>query len=74
MLQSPAAYEWSTGLMALADDYSAVMRRFELRLPDDLHERLTALAQRERRSIHAQILKLIEEGLDRAEGPTRTDG
>jgi predicted transcriptional regulator len=43
------------------------MKRFDLRLPDELHERLLRLAQRERRSIHAQILKLLEEGLDRAE-------
>jgi predicted transcriptional regulator len=49
------------------DGYPAVMKRFDLRLPDDLHDRLVVLAERERRSIHAQILRLIEEGLDRAE-------
>ena len=53
--------------MPVGGRYAAVMKRFDLRLPDELHERLLRLAQRERRSIHAQILKLLEEGLDRAE-------
>ena len=34
-------------------------------LPPDLHARLQALAQRERRSLHGQILRLLEEGLER---------
>lgn len=36
------------------------MIRFSLRLPDDLHRRLAALAKRERRSINEQILWMIE--------------
>lgn len=55
------------------DSYPAAMKRFDLRLPDDLHERLAVLAERERRSIHAQILRLIEEGLDRAETPGKSE-
>lgn len=55
------------------DGYPAAMKRFDLRLPDELHDRLAALAERERRSIHAQILKLVEEGLDRAEAHVKSD-
>jgi predicted HicB family RNase H-like nuclease len=54
--------------------YPAAMKRFDLRLPDELHERVVALAQRERRSVHAQILRLIEEGLERAEAAHRPGG
>jgi len=36
------------------------MKRFSLRLPDDLHEALRFSAQREHRSMHNQILMLLE--------------
>ena len=35
-----------------------------LRLPAALHARIKALADRERRSLHAQILVLLEEALE----------
>jgi hypothetical protein len=38
--------------------------RFVLRLSPELHERLRALAARERRSLHGQILYLLEQALD----------
>jgi hypothetical protein len=38
--------------------------RFMLRLSPELHDRLRALAVRERRSLHAQILYLLEQALD----------
>jgi len=38
--------------------------RFLLRLPPELHDQLSALAARERRSLHAQILYLLERALD----------
>jgi hypothetical protein len=38
--------------------------RFVLRLSPDVHDRLRALAARERRSLHAQILYLLEQALD----------
>lgn len=41
-----------------------MMVRFSLRLPDDLHTRITTAAEKDRRSIHAEILWLIEHGLD----------
>lgn len=44
------------------------MVRFGMRFPDDLYETITRLAERERRSIHAEILWLIERGAERAEG------
>jgi len=38
--------------------------RFVLRLPPDLHDRLKALAARERRSLHGQILYLLQRVID----------
>jgi hypothetical protein len=38
--------------------------RFVLRLPPDLHDRLKALAARERRSLHSQILYLLQRAID----------
>ena len=38
--------------------------RFVLRLPPDLHEELKALAARERRSLHGQILYLLQRAID----------
>ena len=38
--------------------------RFLLRLPPGLHERLRLLAARERRSLHGQILYLLEQAVD----------
>lgn len=40
------------------------MIRFALRLPDDLHERLSAQANKDRRSINSEILHLLETALD----------
>jgi hypothetical protein len=37
------------------------MKRFTLRLPDDLHAALQRAAQREYRSLHNQILIILEE-------------
>ncbi|WP_329361844.1 Arc family DNA-binding protein [Streptomyces sp. NBC_01483] len=36
------------------------MIRFSLRLPEDLHERVTAHAAADRRSLNSQILHLLE--------------
>ena len=38
--------------------------RFVLRLPPDLHEELKALAARERRSLHGQILYLLQRAVE----------
>lgn len=40
--------------------------RFVLRLPPDLHAQLKALAEREDRSLHAQILHLLKRALEDA--------
>lgn len=40
--------------------YHGVMIRLTLRLPEELHKSLKALAQRERRSLQAQILHILE--------------
>ena len=37
------------------------MKRFSLRLPDDLHEALQLAAQNEYRSLHNQILVILED-------------
>lgn len=42
------------------------MIRFALRIPDDLHARLTVQATADRRSINSEILHLIEGGLSDA--------
>ena len=34
--------------------------RFALRLPPDVHEALQALARRDRRSLHSEILHILE--------------
>lgn len=48
------------------------MKRFALRLPDDLHEQLKEVAEGERRSLHAQILWLLERGLEGTDGGQET--
>jgi predicted transcriptional regulator len=40
------------------------MKALTLRLPDELHARLVELAAREHRNTTAQIVALLEEGLD----------
>jgi len=37
------------------------MIRFTLRLPEELHEALKRLAEREHRSLHAQIVHILTE-------------
>ncbi len=39
------------------------MLHYSLRLPEELHTRIKAAAERERRSMHAEMLRLIERGL-----------
>lgn len=40
-----------------------------LRLPPDLHDRIKALAERETRSLHGQVLQLVREALVAREHP-----
>jgi hypothetical protein len=39
------------------------MKSVNVRFPDDLHARVKAVSERDRRSLNAQILWLIEKGL-----------
>ncbi|MFF0775163.1 Arc family DNA-binding protein [Nonomuraea wenchangensis] len=39
------------------------MKQITLRLPDDLHARLKELAQQEHRSLHAQVLYIVEQAV-----------
>lgn len=41
--------------------------KFQLRLPEELHKRLTTIAAKERRSIHSQILLFLEKEADQYE-------
>jgi hypothetical protein len=41
--------------------------RYLLRLPADMHATIKALAERDRRSMHAEMLVLLEEALDARE-------
>ena len=43
------------------------MKRFTLRLPDDLHEALQRMAQGEYRSLHSQILTILDEHIRESE-------
>ncbi|MET9462560.1 Arc family DNA-binding protein [Streptomyces canus] len=40
------------------------MIKFTLRIPEDLHERLTAQATADRRSLNSELLHLLEVGLN----------
>jgi hypothetical protein len=40
------------------------IRRVSLRLPESLHERVLAASKAEHRSLHGELLYLIERGLD----------
>ena len=42
----------------------AVMVNYTLRVPENLYEKIKALAEHDRRSIHAEILWLLEAALD----------
>jgi hypothetical protein len=44
-----------------------------LRLPDDLHAWLTALAERERRSLNSQVIVILERVRAEMEGRERDD-
>jgi len=48
-------------------------KRFGLRLPADLHERISAAAKADRRSIHAEMLRLFEEALGAREPAQRVE-
>ena len=43
------------------------MKRFTLRLPDDLHAALQRMAQGEYRSLHSQILTILDEHIRESE-------
>jgi hypothetical protein len=43
------------------------IKRFTLRLPEELLARVRAAAERDHRSIHGQFLWLIERGLDQGQ-------
>ncbi|WP_255951332.1 Arc family DNA-binding protein [Streptomyces odontomachi] len=52
------------------------MIKFTLRLPDDLHQRLTDQATTARRSLNSEILRLLESDLSATPSatPNRCDG
>jgi hypothetical protein len=39
------------------------MKQLYLRLPDELHEQLVKIAERERRSLNAQVVYLLEQAV-----------
>ncbi|MFF7550106.1 Arc family DNA-binding protein [Streptomyces canus] len=51
------------------------MIKFTLRIPEDLHERLTTQATADRRSLNSELLHLLEVGLSTVspETPNRPD-
>ena len=42
--------------------------RLTIRLPADLHRRLTELARREHRSLNGEMIALLEQAITQAEG------
>lgn len=40
------------------------MKKFTLRIPDDLHEAIRLSAEREQRSMHGQIIWLLRKALE----------
>jgi len=46
------------------------MVNYSLRLPDELHAKIKAAAERDRRSIHSEILWLLERSLNSETGLT----
>lgn len=47
--------------------------RFSLRLPKELHERLTKVARRNSASLNTEMLRLIEKGMDHEFSPSSLD-
>lgn len=47
------------------------MAKFTLRLPDDLQESIQTRADREHRSLHAQIIHLLSEAVPPTDTPSR---
>lgn len=41
----------------------ATEKKFTLRIPDDLHEQLKSIADQDMRSLHSQILVLLQEAV-----------
>lgn len=57
----------ATSVLAYPDLVSAAFVRFVVRLYPDLHAKLIKLAEREHRSLHSQIIYLLERAVaDRA--------
>jgi hypothetical protein len=50
------------------------MKRLSLRLPDDLHAALKEVAEEERRSLHSQIIYILETYIEKAETEDRPKG
>lgn len=50
--------------MTVPRDDEPQFKRVSLRIPTGLHERATAAAARDRRSLNSELLFLIERGLD----------
>jgi hypothetical protein len=52
----------------------AEFKKFTLRIPEELHGKLTKLADEDDRSLHAEILSLLKEALKaREEKQTKAD-
>jgi len=43
------------------------MTQFSIRLPDDMYEMIKSLAEKERRSLNSQLVKMLEEQTEAAE-------
>lgn len=56
------------------EETSGDTKNMTLRLPIELRERLGPLAKRNHRSLHGQIIAMLEEGAEREEKATKRKG
>ena len=48
------------------------MIQFSIRLPEDMYEVIKKLAEKERRSLNAQLVKMLEEEVSEQKEPVQT--
>ena len=52
---------------------SVADKKYTLRIPEDLHSKLEEQARKERRSLHQQMLVMLQDALDRAQRAAKSE-
>ena len=50
-----------------------VDKKYTLRIPEELHSKIGAMAQKERRSLHAQMLVMLQEAIEARQQAQKPD-